>query len=195
MAARYQFSNPRDIMPYKRLMDIAWKSVVKGIAQAPARAIATNPDFVRWFGSGPAQALARTKLTQFADSFNRIHLLTITRRSMRADADEYAHVYTGGRAPTTASFIYLGPQFDTEPSAWCTTTLTNYSKPRNQVETLAHELSHLIILTNSGSYRNEYYEDHAWNLALGTESICATKPDYAAYNADNYGFFIEACSL
>jgi hypothetical protein len=61
------------------------------------------------------------------------------------------------------------------------------------LKTIAHELSHLVFGANINpptpqAYLDECYREDALHLA-GNDTA------WASYNADNYGYFIEQCSV
>ena len=189
MPARYTVLNVKNALITRAQMKPIWASMVRGVNAALANATARGPEYRRWFGGYAARGdIVVPKLTQFVTFLNGSNSVIIQPRVFTPTATDYAHTYQMAHSVTGQWIVYLGPSFNFAPSPWTLANMANPSVQGNQVITLAHELSHALLDTNKPArFYDEHYEDNA-------ELLAGVDPEYAAWNADNYGFFIEACT-
>ena len=189
MPARYTVLRTPYAQITQRQFKPIWDSMVRGVNAALVNATARGPEFRRWFGGYAARRdIVLTKLNRFTTFLNGPNSVIIQPRAFDPTATDYAHTYQLAHSATGQWIVYLGPSFNSTPSVWTTTNMAHPGIAGNQVITIAHELSHAILGANKPArFYEEFYEEEAQELA-------DRDPEYAAWNADNYGFFIEACS-
>ena len=184
-------ANPAWAADKKTIQDTGAKMITAvhtALGRINAAGFATDAQFQRCFcaaaQAGQANAVRTTVRTILSamDNFlsNTSNTVTIKTKAVRAEAGDYAYVYPDlGRVGDVGQwFIYLGPQFNSTP-------LPGSGVRDVRLLTLAHELSHHFGTNAVTPYKTEHYDGAG--LALTTSN-----PPYAANNADNYGYFIEA---
>lgn len=165
-----------------------WAGMVQGVNAALASVTARGPAYRQWFGGLAARRdIVLPKMTRLVNFLNSANTVTVQPRAFNPVANSYGHTYQLPHGTVGQWFIYIGPAFSVGPSAWATANMAQATVLRHQVSTIAHELSHAILGTNKPArFYDEHYEADAITLA-------GDDPEYAAWNASNYGFFVEAC--
>lgn len=165
----------------------AWVVVMRGITNSTNNSAKSNTAIARWFGTNATQASIKLGiLQQFISSSATLSF------HYKAQDNNMAYVYpdTSRKAPWSGSYIiYAGTEFSTPPgNTPAFANMSSHTLLGSQVITLAHELSHLILGTNTNAlHKPEKYRDDALDAATND-------PDFALNNAENYGFCIEECS-
>lgn len=164
------------------------KAVRKALAKVNAAGYADDPLFQKFFCAAAKKAQAATvqaavsKVLTAMDRFlnETSNTVTVQSKGKDAEANDYAYVWPDlGRTKETGQwFVYLGPKFSSAP-------LTGSGVKSVPLLTLAHEMSHHFGTNGFDPYKKEKYDGAG--IALATSD-----PAYAAANADNYGYFIEA---
>lgn len=176
----------------KEVVQDTGKKLIAAVRAALARVngvnYAADADFRKFFcAATKADQAATVRNTVLAilgamDRFLSETSNTVTVKLMgkHAEAGDYGYVFADlGRIGEVGQwFIYLGPQFNSDP-------LQGSGVRDVRLLTMAHELSHHFGTNSAAGYKTEHYDDDALKLP-------ATNPVYAANNADNYGYFIEA---
>ena len=189
MPARFSVLPVKNAQITQAQMRPIWNSMVIGVNAALGNVTNRGAPYRRWFGGYAARRdIVLSKLTRFVSFLNGNNLVIIQPRAFDPTATDYAHTYQMPHSNIGQWIIYLGPSFNQMPSRWTLDNMRRRGLQGNQVITIAHELSHAILDTNKPArFYNEHYEAEA-------EALAGSDPEYAAWNADNYGFFIEACS-
>jgi hypothetical protein len=188
MPARYTLLPTAHALVTQQQFKPIWSGMVRGVNAALTNATARGPEFRHWFGGYAARRdIVLAKMTRFVTFLTSPNTVIIQPRIFDPTATDYGHTYQLPHSTTGQWIVYLGPSFNNQPSVWTAANMANPGVQGNQVITIAHEMSHAILGTNKP---DRFYDEHYEAAAL---ALAGDDPEYAAWNADNYGFFIEAC--
>jgi hypothetical protein len=169
------------------------RDLVTAINTAFAEAQNNGEKCKTWFGIDvDAHATVVAAMTKMHDFANGHAILTlVVKDTSEAGADSNAYAWPQGDRSVQGQYILnLGVGFgELEDNK---VKLTNPDGNGQALQTIAHELCHLVFNANiphacPDAYTEEKYREDALSLAKD-------KSGWAAWNAENYGYFIEACS-
>jgi hypothetical protein len=171
------------------------KRLVDGINAAHAELTNNGAICQKWFGAADLvhRATVLAAMNRMVVAANGHATITL---AMKAEAEyganSNAYVWPQGTRARDGQFILnLGSGFGTVYSS-PTIALKLATGDGQALKTIAHELAHLLFGANQApdcpvAYRPEQYREAA--LVAATNDVA-----HASWNADNYGYFIEACA-
>ncbi|MBN9560226.1 MAG: hypothetical protein J0H14_05785 [Alphaproteobacteria bacterium] len=168
--------------------------LVTAINNAYTDVVNRGPAYRRWFGGMAANwGVVMANMTTMRDFANGAATVTlVVKATSQVGANSNAYAWGQGNRSSIGQYILnLGSSFGI-PYSGNQVQLTHNTTQGQCLQTISHELSHLVFGANINpptptAYTTEHYLDDALDLA-------GNDPVWASYNADNYGYFIEACS-
>jgi hypothetical protein len=180
----------------QRQLQYANKVLVNGINVAYKQAKAGGPAFNRWFGGMLApRAIIRENMHRMKTFANGTATLTFILKTV-SPSEAYAWSQ-GGRSIYGQYILNVGSDFGNTHSD---VVLVNNHAGGEIIRLVAHELCHLVFGANihppaPAAYSGPNPKGGEWYGSDALDLVMNVDQTWAAWNAENYAFFIEACSV